>query len=101
MIMSKNRTQVTEIYNETAEKNIYWTWGQRSRKIEIKNEEYKAKDKEVKRKARTDKRKNVEGVAFNAVNAAKSNHFSGVYQLTKQLCGKKRSKTSGIRSKDG
>lgn len=46
-------------------------------------------------------KKNLENVACNVENAAKSTHFSWVYQLTKQLYGNKISRTSGIRLKDG
>ncbi|XP_062587114.1 craniofacial development protein 2-like [Saccostrea cucullata] len=68
---------------------------------EIKREEYKTKDKEVKRRARADKRKNLEDVVNQAENAANTNGLSEVYQLTKQLCGRKRNRTSGIRLKNG
>ncbi|XP_062620030.1 uncharacterized protein LOC134281605 [Saccostrea cucullata] len=68
---------------------------------EIKREEYKTKDKAVKRSARGDKRKNLEDVANQAENAANTNRLNKVYQLTKQLCGRRRNRTSGIRSKNG
>ena len=42
----------------------------------------------------------MEEVACKAKNAAKSTHLREVYQLSKQHCGKKRSRTRGIRSKD-
>ncbi|XP_062577228.1 uncharacterized protein LOC134239086 [Saccostrea cucullata] len=121
-------TLAKEAYNETAEKIMGqkkgkhkdWLTAENSRAIderrklkeeigrsnserikEIKREEYKTKDKEVKRRARADKRENLEDVANQAENAANTNRLNEVYQLIKQLCGRKRNRTSGIRSKNG
>ena len=68
---------------------------------EMKREQYRGKDREVKSKARADKRKYLDDIADKAEEAAKKNQLSELYTLTRQLSNQKKSRGSGIRSKDG
>ena len=63
------------------------------RLIERAKEEYKTKDKEVKRSARRDKRGFVEELAREAERAAAHGELSKVYKITKQLCGQQNTHT--------
>ena len=57
------------------------------RLMEQVEQQYKTKDKEVKRSARTDKRRFVEELAQEAEKAAIKGELSTVYKITKQICG--------------
>ena len=67
---------------------------------QIENE-YKTKDKEIKKSARHDKRVNVDNLASEAERAANRGEMSTVYKITKQLCGGTQSKPSQVKGKDG
>ena len=68
---------------------------------EVKREQYKVKDKEVKRRARGDKRKRLDDIACEAEDAASGNRLSDLYRLTRELSNKRKSRGSGVRSKEG
>ena len=58
-----------------------------SRQIERTQQEYKIRDREVKRRARKDKRNFIKNLASEAEEAAEKRDFGTVYKITKQLCG--------------
>ena len=59
---------------------------------EVKREQYKVKDKEVKRRARGDKRKRLDDIACEAEDAANGNRLSDLYRLTRELSNKRKSR---------
>uniref|UniRef100_H3B4N3 Reverse transcriptase domain-containing protein n=1 Tax=Latimeria chalumnae TaxID=7897 RepID=H3B4N3_LATCH len=70
--------------------------------VEQKRQEYKEKDKEVKWRAKQDKRKYLEQKAEEAEKAAKLGDMGTLYKLTKFLSGmKKPTGTSVLKGKDG
>ena len=68
---------------------------------EMKREQYRRKDQEVKSKARADKRKHLDDIANKVEEAAKKKQLSELYTLTRQLSNQRKSRGVGIRSKDG
>jgi hypothetical protein len=62
--------------------------------------EYSAKDREVKRNARKDKRAFVEQLAEEADKAAKRGDLSATHKITNRLCGA-RARTTVVRGTDG
>ena len=64
-------------------------------------EEYKIKDKEVKRNARRDKRVFVEKLANEAETAAAKGDLNTVYKITKQLSGRNNTCNKPIKNKHG
>jgi hypothetical protein len=68
---------------------------------ELAGKDYKAKDKEVKRSARNDKRTYIEDLATQAEVAAEQGRLSTVYKITKQLCTKPSRQSVPVRDKSG
>ena len=64
-------------------------------------EAYKAKNTEVKKNARKDKRSYVNQLAEEAERAASHGDMSTVYRITKQLCGKSTNDSGPIRATNG
>ena len=64
-------------------------------------EEYKIKDKEVKRNARRDKRGFVEKLANEAETAAAKGNLNTVYKITKQLSGRNNTCNKPVKDKHG
>ena len=62
---------------------------------------YKAKDKEVKKSARRDKRTHLEEKASQAEQAADRGDLNMVYKITKELCNTNSHRTMPIKDKDG
>ena len=58
-----------------------------SKQIERTQQEYKIKDREVKRCGRKDKGNFIKKLASEAEEAAEKREFGTVYKITKQLCG--------------
>ena len=58
-----------------------------SRQIERTQQEYKIKDREVKRSARQNKRNFIKKLASEAEETEEEKEFYTVYKITKQLCG--------------
>ena len=52
---------------------------------ELKREEYRRKDKEVKASARADKRRMIDSIAVETESAVRDNNISDLYRLTKQI----------------
>ena len=57
-----------------------------SRQIQRTQQEYKIRDREVKRSARKDKRNFIKTLASEAEEAAEKRDFGTVYKITKRLC---------------
>ena len=74
---------------------------QSERLKESKRQKYRMKDKEVKGRARADKRRKLEEMAETAENAARNNQMSVLYKITKQLSRAKKSSSCPIKTKDG
>ena len=119
---------VKEVFNETA-KNVLsfkkrkskswisaksWVKIKERRKLKMKvNEtksdrlrsilqaEYQAKDKEVKRSVRKDKREWAEHIAREAEDASSQGSMKGVYEATKKLCNEKPRHIDMVKDKDG
>ena len=70
----------------------------RSQKKKLSNE-YSELQKEVKRKAKLDKRKYINQLATEAENAMTRNDTKTVYNITKQLAGKKTNASRPIRER--
>ena len=64
-------------------------------------EEYTAKDREVKTSARNDKRKFVDELADEAEQAAARGELSTVYKITKELTGHRHNNYTPVRNKEG
>ena len=62
---------------------------------------YTAKDKEVKRSARRDRRTFVDNLAHEAEQAASHGVMSTVYKITNQLCGKTTRQPARIKDTNG
>ena len=74
----------------------------RSKRLKCKlQKEYSAKDKEVKRSVRRDKRKWVDDIARNAEEASNIGNMKTVYDATRTLSGTKQRTTDIVRDKDG
>lgn len=74
----------------------------KSERIQISlQKEYTSKDKEVKQKAKADRKKYLETLAEEAETAASKGQLSTVYRITKQLSGKLTSSNIPCKSKDG
>ena len=72
-----------------------------SRQIERTQQEYKNRDRELKRRARKDKRNFIEKLASEAEEAAEKREFSTVYKITKQLCGNNTIHSMPVKDKQG
>ena len=72
-----------------------------SRQMERTQQEYKNRDREVKRSARKDKRNFIEKLASEAEEAAEKREFSTVYKITKQLCGNNINHSMPVKDKQG
>ena len=68
---------------------------------EKKRAEYKAKDQEVKRQIRRDKRNWTEGIAKEAEEAANKQHMKTLYNLTKTICNDKPKQSTAVNDKNG
>jgi len=72
--------------------------GVRSERLkQRKREEYNAKDKEVKRSAREDKRKWMEEKAVTAERAAENGRNKELYSITKTIAGERRRQEVGVK----
>ncbi|PIK62995.1 hypothetical protein BSL78_00002 [Apostichopus japonicus] len=128
MAMQKARKRIERVYTEAAEQVLGkkrrrkkpWirdeTWemiaqrtdlnskilGTRSERIKRSlKDDYKEKDREVKRFVRADKRHWVENIAKEAETAASSQNMQALYRLTKNLCNEKLRECVSIMNKDG
>ena len=63
--------------------------------------EYKAKDREVKRQIRRDKRNWSEGIAKEAEEAANMQHLKTLYSLTKTVCNDKPRQSTVVNGRNG
>ena len=63
--------------------------------------EYKAKDREVKRQIRRDKRNWSEGIAKEAEEAASMQHMKTLYSLTKTICNDKPRQSTVVNDRNG
>ena len=63
--------------------------------------DYVDKDREVKKRVRADEREMLEEMAKKAEEAAKKNEMGTLHKITDTICGKKHSKSVGVRTKDG
>ena len=63
--------------------------------------DYREKDKEVKRSLRKDKRDWINGVAQEAEDAASQGQMKGVYEATRRLCNEGPRKAGMVKSKEG
>ena len=64
-------------------------------------DEYRQKDREIKRKVRVDKRRWTEEIAEEAENAAKQQHMKTLYTLTKVLSNEKPRQSAAVMDKNG
>jgi hypothetical protein len=71
------------------------------RLLERAKEDYRNKDKEVKKSARRDKRAFIEEVAEEAEQAARRGDMGTVYKTTKKLCGQNSSHAGPVKDKQG
>ncbi|KAL9982087.1 hypothetical protein ACROYT_G010881 [Oculina patagonica] len=85
-------TEYRDIYRSTAAETL----GQRART----RKDWK-KDKEVKKRARADKRRTLERIAEEAERAAHQNNLKELYMKAKLLSGCLKKPSTGIRAKDG
>jgi hypothetical protein len=119
---------IKKVYLETAEKvvgykkrkNKEWitevTWKKINERKRLKDkvlctksprlqehakQEYRAKDREVKRSARRDRRAFLENLASEAETAVVRCELSTVYKITKQLCGRNSRQSVPVKAKDG
>ena len=72
-----------------------------SRQIERTQQEYKIRDREVKRSARKDKRDFIKKLASEAEEAAEKKDFGTIYKVTKQLCGNITNHSMPVKDKQG
>ena len=76
--------------------------GTNSERLEEKRRiEYKAKDREVKRQIRRDKRNWREGKAKEAEEAANMQHMKTLYNLTKTICNDKSMESTVLNDRCG
>ena len=76
--------------------------GARSKRLkQRRREEYDAKDKEVKRSAREDKRNWLEKRAAAAEKAAENGRNKELYSITKTIAGERRRQEVGVKDKQG
>lgn len=76
--------------------------GARSERLkQRRREEYDAKDKEVKRSAREDKRNWIEKRAAAAEKAAENGRNKELYSITKTIAGERRRQEVGVKDKQG
>ena len=76
--------------------------GAKSQRIKEKlRENYRSKDREVKKSARRDKRKWAEDLAQEAENAVQMGRMKTVYDMTKKLTNEKRKAVNSVRDKSG
>ncbi len=74
----------------------------KSRRIKQQlQEEYRAKDKEVKASMRIDKRKWVENLANDAQKAAENGQMKTLYDITKKICNDKPRQSEAVKNKHG
>ncbi len=71
------------------------------RLIERLRAEYASKDKEIKKSARVDKQKYVEGLVEEAQEASERGDLRRMYKITKQLSGKNHNISQVVKDKDG
>ena len=69
-------------------------------KVKLKSD-YTAKDKQIKKSAREDKKRFVEDLAEKAQEASVRGDLRKMYQITKQLCGKNQPHNSAVKDKNG
>ena len=67
----------------------------------VYREEYQAKDNEVKKQLRRDRRNWIDQIASDAEKAAKTGNMKAVFDATRQLCGKQIRRTDSVRIKEG
>ena len=72
-----------------------------SRQIQRTQQEYKIRDREVKRSARKDKKNFIKTLASEAEEAAGKRDFGTVYTITKQLCGNNSNHSMPVKDKEG
>ena len=72
-----------------------------SRQIKRTQQEYKTKDREVKRGARKDKKNFIENLSSEAEETAEKREFGTVYKITKQLCGSNTNHSMPVKDKQG
>ena len=72
-----------------------------SRQIHRTQQEYKIRDREVKRSERKDKRNFIKTLASEAEEAAEKRDFGTVYKITKQLCGNNTNHSMPVKDKQG
>ena len=87
-----------EVRRKTKEKLLN---AKSSRQIERTQQEYKIRDREVKRSARKDKRNFIKNLASEAEEAAEKKDFGTVYKITKQLCGNITNHSMPVKDKQG
>ena len=63
--------------------------------------DYREKDKEVKRSLRKDKRDWINGVAQEAEDAVNQGQMKGVYEATRKLCNEGPRKAGMVKNKEG
>ena len=68
---------------------------------ELKREEYKRKDKEVKASAQADKRRMIDRIEEEAQSTARSNNFRDLYRLMKQIVQANTNTVTAVRDKCG
>ncbi|XP_060069052.1 craniofacial development protein 2-like [Ylistrum balloti] len=64
-------------------------------------EEYKVKDREVKRSLKAHKKKWIDNIASDAEEAARSQHMKTSYSLTKTLCNERPRSSTAVLDKNG
>ena len=80
-------------------KKILGTHSERvKRQIQV---QYVAKDREVKRSIKADKKKWMENIASEAEEAARSQHMKTLYRLTKTLCNGRPRQSTAVLDKNG
>ena len=75
-----------------------------ARSVRLKNKarnEYREKDKEIKRSLRKDKRNWINNIAQEAEDAARQGQMKGVYEATRTLCNEGPKKVAMVKGKDG
>ena len=75
-----------------------------ARSVRLKNKarnEYREKDKEIKRSLRKDKRNWINNIVQEAEDAARQGQMKGVYEATRTLCNEGPKKVAMVKGKDG
>ena len=76
--------------------------GARSERLkQRRQDEYRQKDREIKRQVRVDKRRWTEEIAKEAENAAKQQHMKTLYTLTKVLSNERPRQSAAVMDKTG